>query len=118
MFDGFVPEGDEPTTLSPQAAARYLINVGSVGQPRDGDPRAGYGIYDAGGLTITMCRVAYPVDGAQRRIIAAGLPASLANRLAAEVAASASLVFLARSSRFFNSMANASAAARIPGSSR
>jgi diadenosine tetraphosphatase ApaH/serine/threonine PP2A family protein phosphatase len=83
MFDGFVPEGDEPTTLTLGPKARYLINVGSVGQPRDGDPRAAYGIYDAGGMTITMCRVGYPVDGAQRRIIAAGLPASLANRLAA-----------------------------------
>ncbi|HET7217259.1 MAG TPA: metallophosphoesterase family protein [Vicinamibacterales bacterium] len=83
MFDGFVPEGDEPTTLTIGANARYLINVGSVGQPRDGDPRAGYGIYDADEMSITMHRVAYPVDGAQRRIIAAGLPASLANRLAA-----------------------------------
>jgi diadenosine tetraphosphatase ApaH/serine/threonine PP2A family protein phosphatase len=82
MFDGFVPEGDEPTTLTLGPNARYLINAGSVGQPRDGDPRAAYGIYDAGEMTMTMCRVTYPVDGAQRRIIAAGLPASLANRLA------------------------------------
>jgi diadenosine tetraphosphatase ApaH/serine/threonine PP2A family protein phosphatase len=81
-FDGFVPEGDQPTTLTLEAKARYLINVGSVGQPRDGDPRAGYGIYDADELTISMYRLAYPVDGAQRRIMAAGLPASLANRLA------------------------------------
>ena len=83
VFDGFVPEGDEPTTLTLGAEARYLINVGSVGQPRDGDPRAAYGIYDAAARTIAMCRVQYPVGGAQRRIMAAGLPASLANRLAA-----------------------------------
>ena len=82
VFDGFVPEGDEPTTLTLGPNARYLINVGSVGQPRDGDPRAAYGFYDSAEMTITMCRVGYPIDGAQRRILAAGLPASLANRLA------------------------------------
>ncbi len=85
IFDGFVPEaneGNEPMQLSLHDTARYLVNVGSVGQPRDGDPRAGYGVYDSEALTVTMHRIAYPVDGAQRRILAAGLPASLANRLA------------------------------------
>jgi len=82
MFDGFVPEGDQVPALMLQPKARYLINVGSVGQPRDGDPRAAYGLYDADGQSISTHRVAYPVDGAQRRILAAGLPASLANRLA------------------------------------
>jgi diadenosine tetraphosphatase ApaH/serine/threonine PP2A family protein phosphatase len=82
MFDGFVPEGDGTAPLALTPGARYLINAGSVGQPRDGDPRAAYGIYDAEAMSLTLRRVPYPVDGAQRRILAAGLPASLANRLA------------------------------------
>jgi diadenosine tetraphosphatase ApaH/serine/threonine PP2A family protein phosphatase len=82
MFDGFVPEGNGPAPLVLRPEARYLINAGSVGQPRDGDPRAAYGIYDSDAPSLTLNRVVYPVDGAQRRILAAGLPASLANRLA------------------------------------
>ena len=61
---------------------RYMINPGSVGQPRDGDPRAAYAIYDAGTRHLTLLRVDYPVAEAQRRILDAGLPLSLAQRLA------------------------------------
>jgi diadenosine tetraphosphatase ApaH/serine/threonine PP2A family protein phosphatase len=82
VFDGFVPEADVVTPVELRENVRYLINVGSVGQPRDGDPRAGFAVYDSSTLTLAMHRVEYPVDGAQRRILAAGLPASLANRLA------------------------------------
>lgn len=82
LFDGFVPEPDEETTVALRPDARYLINAGSVGQPRDGDPRAAYGLYDADALSLTLKRVVYPVDAAQQRILSAGLPASLANRLA------------------------------------
>ena len=82
MFDGYVPDVNERHPVELQPDAQYLINVGSVGQPRDGDPRAAFGIYDDDAATCYMHRVAYPVDGAQRRILAAGLPASLANRLA------------------------------------
>jgi diadenosine tetraphosphatase ApaH/serine/threonine PP2A family protein phosphatase len=82
VFDGFVPQGDERTPLPLQPEVRYLINVGSVGQPRDGDPRAAFGVYDADTQAIELNRVTYPVDAAQRRILSAGLPASLANRLA------------------------------------
>ncbi|HEY7502212.1 MAG TPA: metallophosphoesterase family protein [Vicinamibacterales bacterium] len=81
MFDGFVPEGNGAAPLALHPGARYLINAGSVGQPRDGDPRAAYGIYDSDAMSLTLIRVAYPVDAAQRRILGAGLPASLANRL-------------------------------------
>jgi diadenosine tetraphosphatase ApaH/serine/threonine PP2A family protein phosphatase len=56
--------------------------VGSVGQPRDGDPRAAFGIYDSTGPSVLIRRVEYPVQAAQRRILNAGLPATLANRLA------------------------------------
>jgi diadenosine tetraphosphatase ApaH/serine/threonine PP2A family protein phosphatase len=58
-----------------------LINVGSVGQPRDGDPRAAYGIVDLPRATIQLRRVTYDVKGAQRRIRDAGLPEWLAVRL-------------------------------------
>jgi diadenosine tetraphosphatase ApaH/serine/threonine PP2A family protein phosphatase len=82
VFEGFMPEGPEPQTVSIEAGLSYLVNVGSVGQPRDGDPRAAFGIYDADGASVLLRRVPYPVDVAQRRILNAGLPANLANRLA------------------------------------
>jgi diadenosine tetraphosphatase ApaH/serine/threonine PP2A family protein phosphatase len=59
-----------------------LINVGSVGQPRDGDPRAAYGLLDLEKSTVQLRRVGYDVAGAQEAIRAAGLPAWLATRLA------------------------------------
>ena len=61
---------------------RYLVNPGSVGQPRDGDPRAGYAIYDSEQRVVTLHRVAYDVQGAQKQIVDAGLPGVLALRLA------------------------------------
>jgi predicted phosphodiesterase len=61
---------------------RFLINPGSVGQPRDRDPRAAYAILDLGQGTITAHRVAYTVAATQRDMIAAGLPARLIHRLA------------------------------------
>jgi predicted phosphodiesterase len=61
--------------------ARYIINVGSVGQPRDGDPRASYGIYDAEEKRVEIRRVQYDVKVTQENILAAGLPAFLAFRL-------------------------------------
>jgi len=81
-LDGFVPgaEGNQPVPI--EDGIRYLVNPGSVGQPRDGDPRAGFGIFEVESSTLTLRRVPYPVEAAQRRIISAGLPASLANRLA------------------------------------
>ena len=62
--------------------ARYLINVGSIGQPRDHNPKAAYAIFDAVARTVEVNRVAYDVKGAQARINAAGLPEVLAERLA------------------------------------
>jgi diadenosine tetraphosphatase ApaH/serine/threonine PP2A family protein phosphatase len=82
QLDGFVPsESATPARLDLASGTQYLVNVGSVGQPRDGDPRAAFAIYESGG-TLLMHRVSYDVQGAQRRILSAGLPASLANRLA------------------------------------
>jgi diadenosine tetraphosphatase ApaH/serine/threonine PP2A family protein phosphatase len=62
---------------------RYLVNPGSVGQPRDGDPRASCAVIDDGARRIAIHRVAYDVASAQRKIRAAGLPEFLADRLAA-----------------------------------
>ncbi len=61
--------------------ARYLVNAGSTGQPRDGDPRASFAVYDNRAQTLTIGRVAYDVAKAQRKIRAAGLPDILASRL-------------------------------------
>ncbi len=63
------------------AATRLIVNPGSVGQPRDGDPRASYVLYDDRAATLTWRRVEYDITAAQRKIIAAGLPAWLAARL-------------------------------------
>jgi diadenosine tetraphosphatase ApaH/serine/threonine PP2A family protein phosphatase len=61
---------------------RYLINVGSVGQPRDRDPRAAYAIWDPEARRVSIRRVPYDHRAAARRILAAGLPRVLAERLA------------------------------------
>ena len=61
---------------------RYLINPGSIGQPRDGNPEASFAIYDGTARTVTIQRVPYRLKQAQQRIIAAGLPRPLADRLA------------------------------------
>jgi diadenosine tetraphosphatase ApaH/serine/threonine PP2A family protein phosphatase len=81
-YEGAPPDPDREVVLPLQRGARYLVNVGSVGQPRDGDPRAGYGLLDADARELRLRRIPYPVQEAQRKIMAAGLPASLANRLA------------------------------------
>lgn len=61
---------------------RYLVNCGAVGQPRDGDPQAAYGIADTDARTLDIRRVAYDLATAQAKIIASGLPEVLAQRLA------------------------------------
>ncbi len=81
-FEGSAPNPDVETLLPLETNGHYLVNVGSVGQPRDGDPRAAYGILDDGARELHLRRVVYPVENSQRKILAAGLPASLANRLA------------------------------------
>jgi len=59
----------------------YLINVGSVGQPRDGDPRAAYGIFDTEERCFRLKRLNYPVDRVQKKMVAEGLPKMLIERL-------------------------------------
>ena len=60
---------------------KYFINVGSVGQPRDGDPRASYVIYDTLAKEVRFRRLAYDVASAQAKVRRAGLPERLAERL-------------------------------------
>jgi len=60
----------------------YLINAGSVGQPRDGDPRAAYALFDSDSLELLQRRVRYDFRATQAKIEAAGLPDILASRLA------------------------------------
>jgi predicted phosphodiesterase len=67
--------------IDPECA--YLINPGSVGQPRDGDPRAAYCLYDNDAGMVTYFRTEYDIASAQRKIRAAGLPDVLAERLSA-----------------------------------
>jgi diadenosine tetraphosphatase ApaH/serine/threonine PP2A family protein phosphatase len=61
---------------------RYIVNVGSVGQPRDRDPRAAYGLWDLDERTVTIRRVEYDVREVAHKILRAGLPRPLAERLA------------------------------------
>jgi diadenosine tetraphosphatase ApaH/serine/threonine PP2A family protein phosphatase len=71
--------GDD--TLLELAAGRWLINPGSVGQPRDGDPRAAWLELDTDACTARFHRVGYDVERAAASIVAAGLPRRLADRL-------------------------------------
>jgi diadenosine tetraphosphatase ApaH/serine/threonine PP2A family protein phosphatase len=78
-------EGSVRYTRDPElrivAGSRYLVNVGSVGQPRDGDPRAAYVVFDAAEGWLRHVRVEYDIAAAGRRIVEAGLPRFLADRL-------------------------------------
>ena len=60
---------------------RYFINPGAVGQPRDRDPRAAFGLYDTQKMTFEFCRVPYDIEATARKIVQAGLPPELARRL-------------------------------------
>jgi predicted phosphodiesterase len=85
--DGFRPEyrtvgQAESIALQLKKSARYLINPGSVGQPRDGDWRAAFALYDTGDQVVHFHRTPYNLKQAQDRIFAANLPARLATRLA------------------------------------
>jgi len=81
-FEMVVHAQDEETHVTIEPEFRYLVNPGSVGQPRDGDPRAGFAVFDNASRDMSLYRVEYPVELAQRRIVEAGLPQALARRLA------------------------------------
>jgi diadenosine tetraphosphatase ApaH/serine/threonine PP2A family protein phosphatase len=82
-------EPDGPPRLEPASDServqlgdeRWILNPGGVGQPRDGDPRAGYALYDGDEAAVTFHRVEYDIDATQRAMEAAGLPRWLSERL-------------------------------------
>jgi predicted phosphodiesterase len=86
--DGFRPEyrtvgQPESVSLQLKTSTRYMINPGSVGQPRDGDWRAAFALFDTDSQVVHFHRTPYNLKAAQDRIFAASLPARLATRLAA-----------------------------------
>ena len=76
------PWDDESAALDLNPDDVYLINPGAVGQPRDGDPRAAYVLYDPGDRCVMYCRQEYDIAAVQAKIRRAGLPDILAERLA------------------------------------
>jgi len=72
----------EPSTFHAGIGTKYFINVGSVGQPRDGDPRSSYVLFCSKTRTIEFRRVAYDVEAAMGRNLRAGLPERFVKRLA------------------------------------
>ena len=75
------PPRGASSTLTLEGGFQYLVNCGAVGQPRDGDARAAFGVLDTEAGTVVMQRVAYDVGAAQAKILKAGLPDVLAQRL-------------------------------------
>lgn len=67
--------------INMERGARYLVNAGSTGQPRDGDARASFVVYDNKAQTLKVGRIAYDIAKAQKKIRASGLPEILASRL-------------------------------------
>ena len=61
---------------------KYLFNVGSIGQPRNGDPRASFAVWDTDKMTVSRYRIPYDIATTQQKIVDAGLPVRLAERLA------------------------------------
>lgn len=89
---GYALQGDQftlttldemrPLRVAVAEGSKHLLNPGSVGQPRDGDPRAGFALVDTERREGILYRIDYPVEQAQARILEAGLPEVLAQRLA------------------------------------
>jgi len=71
-----------PIDLALERGRRYIVNVGSVGQPRDHDPRAAWALWDVEARRVMLRRVSYDIGATQAKIRAAGLPRFLADRLA------------------------------------
>ncbi len=76
-----VPEEHQESVLALEPDTLYMVNPGSVGQPRDGDPRAAYAIFDSEQNTVSLRRVEYPIQKTAEEILKAGLPDVLALRL-------------------------------------
>ena len=81
-FDSAGPATAGEAQLELKPGSKYLVNPGSVGQPRDGDPRAAYAIVDTDQRSVELIRLKYSIEDAQSKVIRAGLPEVLAQRLA------------------------------------
>jgi diadenosine tetraphosphatase ApaH/serine/threonine PP2A family protein phosphatase len=81
-FDSVGSASAPQTQVAMKPGRKYLINPGSVGQPRDGDPRAAYAIVDTSLLVVELYRTRYAIEDAQTKVVKAGLPDVLAQRLA------------------------------------
>jgi predicted phosphodiesterase len=81
-FDSLGSAGAPQLQIPMKDGCKYLINPGSVGQPRDGDPRAAYAIVDTTQRRVELYRIRYAVEDAQTKVVKAGLPDVLAQRLA------------------------------------
>lgn len=77
-----VVRGGTYSKFKVEPGRKYFLNVSAVGQPRDGNPKSGYVIYDMNESSIELRRLDYDIPKAQEKILAAGLPARLAERLA------------------------------------
>jgi diadenosine tetraphosphatase ApaH/serine/threonine PP2A family protein phosphatase len=80
--EAMLPVRGERCRVPIDADSRYLVNCGAVGQPRDSDPRAAFGLLDAATRVLTIVRTPYDLATAQTKIMDAGLPPVLAQRLA------------------------------------
>lgn len=80
-FDSLGPASAAEAEVPLREGSKYLINPGSVGQPRDGDSRAAYAIVDEARKCVELYRVTYPIEETQRKVVRAGLPEVLAQRL-------------------------------------
>jgi len=76
-----VVRGGTYSKFKTEPGKKYFVNVGAVGQPRDGNPKSGYVIYDLNEGTVELRRLDYDIEKAQKKIIAAGLPQRLSDRL-------------------------------------
>lgn len=72
---------DKLGVLNVRKGHRYLVNIGSVGQPRDRNPRLSFALFDTDAFAYDLIRVPYNVERAAEKILTAGLPKSLATRL-------------------------------------
>lgn len=80
-LDGNKVGSTKKSAIKIEKGRRYIINAGSIGQPRDRDPRASYVVYDEDKDEVEIRRVAYDIEAAKRKILEAGLPGFLASRL-------------------------------------
>ena len=71
----------EADSINIRQGSKYIVSVGSVGQPRDGNPKAAYCIYDTDKKEVQLKRISYALETARRKIIGAGLPRFLGDRL-------------------------------------